>query len=100
HYGQRWSLGLYWPAGRLNADGQQRLLDTLVRQTHSTTQTSRFSPLEIVQKRIEQVQAATDRLRSMRRFIQDSLAQMADGVIVTNNLGRVLLANPKAVAYL
>ena len=100
HYGQRWSIGLYWPSQHINKAQQQRLLTAVLRQTHERGGGDRFSPVELVQKRIKQVQAATERLRSMRRFIQDSLAQMADGVIVTNNLGRVLLANPKAAAYL
>jgi len=100
HDGQYWTLGLHWPAAELAQAQQQRLLRSLARHTDTNELQHRFSPLEIVQARIEQVQAATQRLRSMRRFIDDSLAQMADGVVVTNNLGRVLLANPHAAQYL
>ena len=100
HYGQRWILGLFWPQYDISDVQQRRILEMLVRQTHERSSTGLFSPVELVQKRIYQVQAATERMRSMRRFIQDSLAQMADGVIVTNIVGRVLLANPKAATYL
>lgn len=99
--GQPWHLGIVWPDEQITQQQQHVLLDNLLRQTHRPDrQNSWFSPLELVQHRIQQVQTATERMRSMRRFIQDSLEQMADGVIVTNSLGRVLLANAKAADYL
>ena len=36
----------------------------------------------------------------MHQFLDDSLAQMADGVLVTNDLGKVLFANQNAAIYL
>ncbi len=55
---------------------------------------------ELMQARIQQVQNATQRLRALRRFITDSLAGMADGVVVCNNLGQTLLVNLRAVGDL
>ena len=38
---------------------------------------------EVVQARIQQVQQAAARLRKLRRFVDDSLSNMADGVLVS-----------------
>jgi signal transduction histidine kinase len=53
-----------------------------------------------VQNLIQQVQDAIINLRNTHKFLDDSLAHMADGVLVTNELGKILLANNRAVTYL
>ncbi len=50
--------------------------------------------------RVLAVQGATARLRAMRRFIADSLAQMPDGVLVVDAQGAVALSNRQAARYL
>ncbi len=55
---------------------------------------------EFLRRRIHEVQQASDRMRAMRTFVHDNLANMADGVIVINNLGKVILANDHAAQYL
>ncbi len=59
-----------------------------------------LSPVELVQVRIAQVRAATTRLRSMRRFITDSLAQMTEGVIVCDEHCLMVMVNPQALTYI
>lgn len=53
-----------------------------------------------LQARIAQVQQATVQLRRLRRFIDGSMANMADGVVVTDPSGQVILANARAAWYL
>ncbi len=55
---------------------------------------------EYIQRRIEQVQASTEKIQFMRRFVSDTLAEMAQGVVVTDGLGHVMLANTRAEKYL
>lgn len=66
----------------------------------AATVTVTRQPEKDLQARIEQVQQATQQLRELRRFIDDSLANMADGVIVTDTRGGVLLSNARAGWYL
>ncbi len=58
------------------------------------------SSLEIFETRIQQVQKTGARIRAMRRFMDDSLNQMADGVVVINNLGQINFINAKAISHL
>ena len=53
-----------------------------------------------IQSRINQVQQATTQLSELRQFIDDSLANMADGVVVADFRGQVLLSNARAAWYL
>ncbi|MEW5755890.1 MAG: CHASE2 domain-containing protein [Pseudomonadota bacterium] len=55
---------------------------------------------EFLRTRIVKVQQASSRMRAMRSFVHDNLANMADGVIVINNLGKIILANDHAAQYL
>lgn len=55
---------------------------------------------EFLRTRIFELQQASDRMRIMRSFVHDNLANMADGVIVINNLGKIILANDRAAHYL
>jgi len=57
-------------------------------------------PEKDVQARINQVQRATLQLRELRRLIDASLANMADGVVVVNTIGQVVLSNTRAAWYL
>jgi PAS domain S-box-containing protein len=55
---------------------------------------------ELVQNLIQQVQDAIINLRETHNFLDDSLSHMADGILVTNDAGKVLLVNSRAVSYL
>ena len=52
-----------------------------------------------LQARIEQVKAATLQLQQLRRFVEDALSYMPDGVIVADAYGKVLIANERAAMY-
>lgn len=56
------------------------------------------SRLERFERRVQAVQEAVARMQTMRRFIYDTLAQMADGVVVVNIQGQIVLITPKAAA--
>lgn len=58
------------------------------------------SRLERFERRVQAVQQAVARMQAMRRFINDTLGQMADGVVVVNPGGQIVLINPKAADYL
>ena len=93
-------LGLHW-SGAENPNLKQ--LEVLKELMHIEEPASSVSPrgtVEMVQARIQQVQEATSRLRSMRVLISDSFSEMADGVLITDLYGQVLLANLQSASYL
>ena len=59
-----------------------------------------ISAIEAFEARVLAVQEAVTRMQTMRRFINDSVEQMADGVVVCDPLGQVVLANRRAIEYL
>jgi signal transduction histidine kinase len=89
-----------WSDNEKPKESQLTLLDQLVTPYMRTLRRSPRTPVELLELRIDQVQRATGRLRDMRAFINNSVGQMASGVIVTDNVGRILLANPQAAFYL
>ncbi len=58
------------------------------------------SSIELFEERIMQVQEAENRILIMRRFLDDSFNQMADGILVINNVGQLAFINTKALSYL
>jgi len=95
-------LGIRWNNGQPPAAPQQRLLDSFVRQSGvgQAIEPHMHNAAKDIQSRINQVQRATSQLRELRQFIDDSLANMADGVIVADFRGQVLLSNARAAWYL
>lgn len=93
-------IGLEWANETVANAAQQRLLDELVRAFQVTELRAPRGRYELVQRRILQVQNATQRLRALRRFITDTVAQMPDGVMVIDSFGTVVLANSTAALYL
>ena len=59
-----------------------------------------ISAIEAFEARVLAVQEAVTRMQTMRRFIHDSVEQMADGIVVCDPLGQVVLANRRAIEYL
>jgi len=93
-------MGVRWVGAEPPNPGQSKFLAALARRFAPPPEPHSYTPVERMQRRIQQVEAATERLQTMRRFITDTLAQMVDGVIVADNLGRVLMANSSALAML
>jgi signal transduction histidine kinase len=93
-------LAVHLQSGKPLAASELALLDRLIQRHTAREEPVTFSSSELVQTRIEQVQQATERVRSMYQFIDDSLAQMADGILVTDEFGVVTLQNDKAQRFL
>ncbi len=93
-------LAIQLQSGKPLAASELALLDRLIQRHTAREEPVTFSSSELVQTRIEQVQHATERVRSMYQFIDDSLAQMADGILVTDEFGVVTLLNHKAKRFL
>ncbi|MDH3315336.1 MAG: CHASE2 domain-containing protein [Gammaproteobacteria bacterium] len=53
-----------------------------------------------IQQRIDSVRDAAERLRSLHRLVEDTLASLPDGVLLVDGSGIVVLANPRAAMYL
>jgi PAS domain S-box-containing protein len=98
--GQIKQLGLHWQAPR-PPDAQQRaILEQLRHKFVLPGKAVARGTHEVVQARIQQVQQATAQLRELRRLVDDSLSNMADGVLVTNALGEIILSNTRASWFL
>ena len=97
--GQRWRLGVDSGSSSAPTALQESLLLSLVQPWLPAREQEPASSIERFEARVQAVQEAVARMQAMRRFINDSLSQMADGVVVVNNLGQILLINPKALSY-
>lgn len=93
-------FGLSWIEDRSPTEAEQRLLAELARHLGGPPTLSPQGTVEMLESRIEQVQAATDRLRQMNLVVSDSLADMTDGVLIVNAFGQIVLANSSAESYL
>ena len=93
-------IGLRWNNENGPSPDEKNYLDRLLKQYSDHSDLSENTTLEVVQNLIQQVQGAIINLRDTHKFLDDSLAQMADGVLVTNEIGKVLLVNNRAVTYL
>ena len=100
HQGRIKKLGLHWQPSHLPDAQQLAVLQKLQQQFSIPGEAAAGATHELVQARIQQVQQATAQLRELRRLVDDSLSNMADGVLVTNALGEVILSNSRASWYL
>jgi len=93
-------LGLHWSHDDAPDGAQEQFLSRLF-DLPATSAKSRIERAETdLGARIAQVQHATRQLRELRRFVEDSLSNMTDGVVVVGTFGQVLLSNPHAAWYL
>lgn len=79
---------------------EYRLLDNLLEYYNASGIDAEDLEIDILQARIQQVQLASEQISELRRFVDDSLSNMADGVIVADNVGQILLNNSRAGWYL
>jgi CHASE2 domain-containing sensor protein/signal transduction histidine kinase len=100
HFDNVWRLGLRWPRTEVPQGRGLELLEDFAVQLSQTKEVESSSTLEQVERRILQVQQAQARLSEMRRFMHTALDQMDDGLLVVDSLGRLILANQRAAAYL
>ena len=100
HEGRIKNLGLHWQSTHPPDRQQLAVLEKLQQQFDLPGETVARGTHEVVQVRIQQVQQATAQLRELRRLVDDSLSNMADGVLVTSALGQIMLSNKRASWYL
>jgi signal transduction histidine kinase len=82
------------------SDEEMRLLNSLI-NTPLSVETDHGAYVEdVLQAKIQQVQAVGSEYEELRRIIDDSLSGMADGVLVCNSRGQVMLSNRRAGWYL
>ena len=93
-------LGLLWADDRTPDSAESRVMEELAMYFSKGAKVESSSPIERMERSINQVQSATRRMEAMRIFITQTLEQMADGVIVANNFGRVLLVNKSVLAMM
>lgn len=91
-------LGINWQGNGIPTAQERALLDSLANKLAAPTTESK--EYEVLQARISQVQAATHQLLELRGFVDHSLSNMSDGVLVTDSLGQVLMSNARASWYL
>jgi len=58
------------------------------------------STAELIESRIREIEIATDNLTQIRRIVSNSLEQMADGVLVINSFGQIILTNQQAGKFI
>jgi signal transduction histidine kinase/CHASE2 domain-containing sensor protein len=93
-------LGIRWSG--TDPPGQQdlRLLGSMASSYGTPHDRHSYGPVEYLQARIWEVQQASERLRNMRRFVSESVSQLASGILVVDNLGVVRLGNVHAATFL
>lgn len=92
HGGQRFEIGLAWDEELHEREAIVRYLDRMpLSQKDDAPATA--DPKERLTRRIQQVQAATQALADMRSFIGQGFERMPDGVVVTDFLGVIQVAN-------
>jgi CHASE2 domain-containing sensor protein/signal transduction histidine kinase len=93
-------LGLSMGMEAMISDEEMRLLNSLI-NTPLSVETDHGAYVEdVLQAKIQQVQAAGSEYEELRQIIDDSLSGMADGVLVCNSRGQVMLSNHRAGWYL
>jgi signal transduction histidine kinase/CHASE2 domain-containing sensor protein len=93
-------IGLRWGNSCKPSANEKNYLNRLLKQYADKPEEPENNAHEVVQNLIRQVQDAIVNLRDTHKFLDDSLEHMADGVLVTNEIGKILLANSRAVTYL
>ncbi len=97
---QAWWLGIAMHDGHLVSEHERNLVLNVVMPFIDEATPAPASAIELFEERVMQVQQAERRIRAMRRFLDDSFNQMADGILVINNLGQLTFVNAKALNYL
>ena len=93
-------VGIRWGNSSGPSVNEKDYLDRLLNQFTDKPERKENNTHEVVQNLIRQVQEAIVNLRNTHKFLDDSLANMADGILVTNEIGKILLVNNRAVTYL
>lgn len=96
-------LALQWGREAGPTAQQRGVLDNFISQLNASFAPSADSArttVELIETRIQQVQSASNQLRTIRRLVSDTLGQMDEGLLVISSTGRVVMANPRAAEFL
>jgi len=93
-------LGLSMGADAIITDEEMRLLNSLIETPLCIEINSSAYMEDVLQTKIQQVQAAGIEYEELRRIIDDSLSGMADGILICSSRGQVMLSNRRAGWYL
>ncbi len=93
-------LGLSMGMDAVITDEEKRLLNSLIHTPLSAEQEQTAYVEDVLQAKIQQVQAVGSEYEELRRIIDDSLSGMADGVLICSSRGQVMLSNRRAGWYL
>ncbi|MEE9493418.1 MAG: CHASE2 domain-containing protein [Gammaproteobacteria bacterium] len=91
-------LGLAWGKNRPPNKKENRILTALF--NFNTPNRQAIKANKDIDLRIAQVQNTSIKLNQLNQFIDDSLENMADGILVAGLSGQILLANDRAEYYL
>lgn len=98
HVGRK--IGVRWKNSSGPSDNEKDYLNNLLKQIHEIPVTNNSNSNEAVQNLIQQLQEAIVKLRNTHKFLDESLTQMADAILVTNQIGQIQLMNDRAATYL
>jgi signal transduction histidine kinase len=93
-------LGLSMGSDAVITDDEMRLLNSLINTPLSAELDQSVYVEDVLQAKIQQVQAVGSEYEELRRIIDDSLSGMADGVLICSSRGQVMLSNRRAGWYL
>lgn len=95
-----WQLGLKIGDTLYQDSDAMDLITEYIEQFGVNYRPERRGNVELVERQVRRVQSAIADLRSTRRLLSDILRQMADGVLVINLGGQVVMSNKQAAYFL
>ena len=95
-----WDCYVNWSKAITINQNQQELIEQFVFNVVASSSVEGKGTVEIVQQRVEDVKDATNQIRVMRKVIDESIEQMPDGVIITNQFGTLVNINNEAIKIL
>lgn len=100
YHNQSCRLGFSLGSSKEISDDELRLMDSLINNPFSQSNIADHYVEDVLQSKIEQVQAVGNEYEELRKIIDDSLSGMADGVLICSSRGQVMLSNHRAGWYL
>jgi CHASE2 domain-containing sensor protein/signal transduction histidine kinase len=100
YQGQACQLGLSFGHGYTIDEHNHQLLDNLLTEDVLARAGEKAIVEDVLQSSIDQVKTAGNNYQQLRRIIDDSLSGMADGILICNGRGQIMLSNRRAAWYL
>jgi CHASE2 domain-containing sensor protein/signal transduction histidine kinase len=100
YFGNPCLLGLSLATDSPLGSGQIALLSNLLQPEADGQAASSGAIEDLFDRKVKQVRAAGSAYEQLRRIVDDSLSGMADGIVICDSHGQVLLSNLRASWYL